>query len=134
MEIRRSVCALLLAQGRVCAVRRLPGGTQGGKWEFPGGKVEDSESLEEALTRELAEELLIQPRASRLFSETEFRNQGRRYRLFAFEVSAWQGEPALREHSELRWCTPLELAELDFSDSDRDIADLWRRASEGLKG
>ncbi|WP_338127029.1 (deoxy)nucleoside triphosphate pyrophosphohydrolase, partial [Corynebacterium hadale] len=58
----RVVGAVLLIDAHVFAARRNPAKSQGGLWEFPGGKIEDGESPEEALARELREELRIDAR------------------------------------------------------------------------
>ena len=59
-----AACALIDADGRVLLAQRPPGKTLAGLWEFPGGKVEQGETPEEALIRELREEIGIETKAA----------------------------------------------------------------------
>lgn len=75
----------------------------GGKWEFPGGKVEESENPEAALVREFHEELSLEIEVVGLLARSSFRHDGKDIQLLAYEVRS-RGEPTLgEEHSELRW-------------------------------
>lgn len=79
-------------------------------WSFPGGHVEAAESLDEALVRELREELAIVPTAWASMGTIEDHNpaSGRTIRFHLFKVTEWQGAPFLRgdEHTEMRWLDP----------------------------
>jgi 8-oxo-dGTP diphosphatase len=103
--------------------RRGPGGSQAGKWEFPGGKQEPGETAEQTLVREFAEELAVPVSIGRRLFTGEFTNAGRTYQLEAWETTLLGREFRLTEHRELRWVTPSELAVLDLSDSDRQVAE-----------
>lgn len=116
-----SVAGLALRSGLVFVARRKPGGALGGKWEFPGGKCEPGESAEEALVREYREELGLEVRPGPLLGESEFENEGVRFRLKAYRID-FTGEPAyLAEHSEVRWVSRAELNTLDFAPSDSSL-------------
>ena len=67
----RVVCALILEEGRVLACRRSFNKDEAGKWEFPGGKVESGERDEEALAREILEELEMQVLVGRRLCSAE---------------------------------------------------------------
>jgi 8-oxo-dGTP diphosphatase len=120
---RLSLCGVVVEGGRYLVARRNPGGSQGGKWEFPGGKQEPGETSEQALAREFAEELSVPVTVGRLLHVGGFTNAGKAYRLEAWETSLRGREFRLTEHQELRWVGLAELTALDLSDSDRQVAE-----------
>ena len=91
------------AQGRVLLMQRLPGKHLAGLWEFPGGKVESGETIDEALARELNEELGIEVLASAPLISLPWRYPEKTVRLHALRVTTWRGEPRAREGHPLRW-------------------------------
>lgn len=117
----RSVAGVAVRDGKAFVARRLQGGSMGGRWEFPGGKVEEGESERDAVAREFDEEFGLPVSVGEFLGESTFQNSGRRYELYAFRVG-FQGEPAyLREHAEAAWLGMGELRDLDLSDSDRSL-------------
>lgn len=122
MTPRLSLCGVVQEAGRCLVARRNPGGSQGGKWEFPGGKQEPGETSEQALVREFAEELAVPVHVGRQLFVGAFTNGGRTYRLEAWETLLLGREFRLAEHQELRWVLPADLGALDLSDSDRQVA------------
>lgn len=120
---RLSLCGVVIEGGRYLVARRNPGGSQGGKWEFPGGKQEPGETSEQALAREFAEELSVPVTIGRLLHVGAFSNGGKTYRLEAWETKLQGREFRLVEHQELRWVALADLAALDLSDSDRQVAE-----------
>ena len=127
---RLSLCGVVCEAGRYLVARRKPGGTQGGKWEFPGGKQEPGESPEECLVREFLEELSVPVSVGKLLSVVSFANGSKSYRLEAWETTLLGRDFLLAEHQELRWVTLGELGDLDLSDSDRQVADALSGAVE----
>ena len=123
MNRRLSLCGIVVEAGRFLVARRNPGGSQGGKWEFPGGKLEPGETHEQALVREFAEELAIPVLIGRLLFVGAFTNGTKAYRLEAWETTLLSREFRLAEHQELRWVDPERLTQLDLSDSDRQVAE-----------
>lgn len=123
MSPRLSLCGIVCEAGRYLVARRNPGGSQGGKWEFPGGKQEPGESAPEALVREFAEELSAGVTVGRLLFVGGFSNGDKRYRLEAWETELQSRDFTLTEHQEVRWVTLDQLAALDLSDSDRQVAE-----------
>lgn len=106
--------------------KRLPGGSMGGRWEFPGGKAERGESPEEALKREILEEFEVSIRVGPHLVSTSFSHNDKQYRLLAFEVFLEEENLSLREHEEVRWLSFPEIASLNLADSDRRIFELLR--------
>ena len=101
--------------------RRLPGGDLGGKWEFPGGKVEEGESDAEALIREFQEELAVAVEVESFIGETDFVHGDTRFTLRFYWVKLLSENIALTAHSEWCWLSMDEITRLDFADSDRKL-------------
>jgi len=101
--------------------RRLPGGDLGGKWEFPGGKVEEGEGDEEALIREFQEELAVAVEVQSFIGETNFVHGDIRFTLRFYWVTLLSENIVLSAHSECRWVSMEEIISLDFADSDRKL-------------
>ncbi len=120
---RLSVAGISERDGRYFIARRLPGGEMGGRWEFPGGKIEAGEDCQTALCREYDEEFGVAIRVGPHICEVGFRNGGREYRLCAHyvEMIASDSDIRLREHSQFRWASLDEILDLDFTDSDAKI-------------
>ncbi|MFJ6212761.1 (deoxy)nucleoside triphosphate pyrophosphohydrolase [Streptomyces sp. NPDC092296] len=120
MENRVVVGGALLHRGRVLAARRSAPPETAGRWEFPGGKAEPGETPQQALERELYEELGVRTRAlAPLPGEWPIR-AGLVLRIWTAELLS--GEPLpLQDHSELRWLTPAELDTVDWLDHDRAV-------------
>ena len=115
--------ALIEEEGRVLLARRRPGKHMGGRWELPGGKVEQGETAEQSLCRELAEELGIEARVGEFLGSARFEGNGVRLELLVYRVQRVSGEPALNEHEEIRWVRPADLLGFDLADSDRTVVE-----------
>lgn len=107
----------------LCARRSAPAALAG-RWELPGGKVEPDETAEEALHRELAEELGIQVRLGAVLTGPVDGDwpilAGRTMRVWLAELTAGDPEP-LEDHSELRWVAQDALEDLAWLDPDWPI-------------
>jgi 8-oxo-dGTP diphosphatase len=113
--------------GWVLLARRKPGKHMGGKWEFPGGKIEPGETPEEGLARELEEELALNAHVGKFLCSTRFEGDGVSLELLVYAVDSFQGTPQLREHDEIRWVRPDQIASFDLADSDRRVVDVLYR-------
>lgn len=126
-----TVAAGVLWDKEYCLVARRPVGKPGaGYWEFPGGKVESGETPEEALVRELREELGVVVRRFHFWKEVDHkylpnirdnREETLRVRIFFFHVTEFDGTPKAAEGHELRWITPRAAASLDFLEADKEL-------------
>jgi mutator protein MutT len=116
-----STAALIRREGRVLLVRRAPGGALGSLWELPGGKVDASERPEQALIRELREELAIDATVGAIVARGEFSHRGVEFELLLFDVRSDLDGLTLVEHTEMCWKTPREALELQLAPSDRDV-------------
>ena len=107
----------------ILLARRPSNKHQGDKWEFPGGKVEASESAEFALSRELEEELGIRADVAAMapFVEVRHRYPDKNIFLDVWRVSDFSGEAYGREGQAVRWFALHELAELEFPAANAPI-------------
>ena len=109
--------------------RRPDHAHQGGRWEFPGGKVEAAETVATALQRELHEELGITVQAAEPWLQVRHAYSDKTVLLDVWRVTAWQGEPHGREGQPLRWALPAELTDFAFPAADEPIIARLRRES-----
>ena len=119
--VRVVVGILRRADGKLLVGRRRDDTHQGGKWEFPGGKLLPGETAGAALKRELAEELGVEVVASRSLVSLKHCYPDRLVSLEACEVGRWRGEPEGKEGQEIRWVEPMQLSRLDFPDANKTI-------------
>nr|WP_177282563.1 (deoxy)nucleoside triphosphate pyrophosphohydrolase [Devosia enhydra] len=113
-------CALVDADRRVLIAQRPEGKAMAGLWEFPGGKVEPGETPEEALIRELREELGVDTKTACLaplsFASHSYENFHLLMPLYV--CRRWQGLPQPREHVALKWVRPQRLREFSMPEAD----------------
>lgn len=115
------VAGFLEKDNKFLLVKRPFGKRNEGLWEFPGGKVEEGESLEEALKRELIEELGIRVLSS-TFLEKVFHDYGDfQIELFAFKVEFFEGEFKLKEASDFQWTDLNSALKLNLCEADRKL-------------
>ncbi|MCG8392685.1 MAG: Nudix family hydrolase [Pseudomonadales bacterium] len=107
--------------GRICLSKRPDHKHQGGRWEFPGGKVEPGEPLADALARELHEELAMEEALSSPFMTIAHQYEDIHVTLHFRDVTAWRGVPEGQEGQQVAWFAPGELAELNFPAANRPV-------------
>jgi 8-oxo-dGTP diphosphatase len=108
------VAAVILQADQVLIARRLPQAHQGGKWEFPGGKVDAGETVEAALVRELQEELNLTPTQFRRLIRVNHVYPDKHVLLDFWLVDAFTGEPEGREGQTIAWVSQDRLTEYEF--------------------
>ena len=115
------VTGLLRKGNKVLVGQRPVGHSLAGQWEFPGGKIEKGESPEQALVRELQEELAIEAEVGtlKLASTHSYGDTG--IVILFYEVLFWKGEPKTVHHMELRWVTKEELRLLPIPEANKKI-------------
>ena len=115
-----AAAALIDDQGRVLLAQRPEGKSMAGLWEFPGGKVDEGETPEFALMRELEEELGIETRPT-CYSPIAFASHS--YDDFhllmpVFACRMWKGEIKANEHQALEWVKPVDMYDYPMPEAD----------------
>lgn len=120
--------AVIEESGRLLAALRKerPDDPRGGCWELPGGKIEEGESAEACLARELREELEVEVEVGAHLGSVEHDYPDRRIRLHAYRCTLRAGVPRPTGHQAVRWLLPEELEGLRWSAADRPIIALLR--------
>lgn len=123
-----AACALIDADGRVLLARRPEGKAMAGLWEFPGGKLEPGETVEEALIRELKEELDIDVSASCLAPFTFASHDLGHAQLLMplYLCRRWQGSMVAKEGQALAWVRPNKLGDYAMPPADKPLVAMLR--------
>ncbi|WKD58584.1 (deoxy)nucleoside triphosphate pyrophosphohydrolase [Corynebacterium caspium] len=120
-ELLDVVGAVIHRDGLILATRRSRGATKSpGLWEFPGGKIEAQETPQQALAREIAEELRCRVAVGQLVHDGT--SAGIRLRTYLCTITA--NNPELVEHGEFRWMVPADLPQLNWGVADLATVEL----------
>jgi 8-oxo-dGTP diphosphatase len=114
--------AIIRRSGSVLLARRSSGEKVAGFWEFPGGKVEDGETPEECLARELDEELGIQARIGRKCAESLHEYDHGKFRIIAYIADWVAGDLRPRVHDRVEWVKISNVGEYQLLPADGPIA------------
>jgi 8-oxo-dGTP diphosphatase len=121
-------CAIIERDGLVLSARRSASMNLPLKWEFPGGKVEPGEEIEDCLRRELVEEMGVQIAVGRALSPATHDYPSFTVTLYPFVCSILSGEITLHEHSAITWLPAGRMQELEWADADYPIIDEYQRS------
>ena len=111
------VGAVIVRDGLVLCTQR-GSGALAGKWEFPGGKIEDGEAARDALQREIREELLCEVAVGDEVVTTTHEDDGVTVTLTTFYCALLSEGPRLTEHADARWLPADRLDELEWAPAD----------------
>ena len=127
---KTSIACIALNGGKVLIAHRNPVGQMGGRWEFPGGKVEEGESHVETVQREFKEEFGVDVNVGELIASSEFEHNLQTVNLYAYRIyvphDGMKKKFILTEHSEYAWVSFEEIKDLNFVDSDLKIYPMVR--------
>lgn len=132
MEQIKVVAAIIRNNGRVLLAKRAKHKHQGGLWEFPGGKIEAGETPEQALKRELKEELAIEVTRLNPVFQTSHQYPEYGVHLDIWEVTAFDGEAEGAEGQEIAWVQPKHLLQYEFPDANKAIVTAARLSNRYL--
>lgn len=96
-------------------------------WEFPGGKIEEGETPEEAIVREIREELDTTVAAGELITHVDYEYPEFYLSMDCIDCRILSGSPVLKEHESARWLSPGELDSVKWLPADRAVIDLLRK-------
>jgi len=123
------VCGLIEHGGLILLGQRRPGDKHGGKWEFPGGKIEPGETPEQALAREISEELGVAAGPITEMHRYEFAYPGKPpVRLIFLHAAGFTGTIENRIYQQIEWTSPRRLDAYDILEGDLAFI-AWLRAS-----
>ena len=125
------VAGIIINQNKILIGKRKDKDIGGGKWEFPGGKIEVGETNSEALKRELYEELGISVKIGKELMNYEHMFKTTIYNISFMEIIDYEGEIRNNAHSEIKWVKFSNLLEYDFiSGDDRFIQSFLKSKSK----
>lgn len=114
--------AIIRRNGKVLIAKRSSTSSLPNKWEFPGVKIDDGETPEECLKRELQEEFDIIVDVGDYLTESVYQYEQKKIRLIAFQVSTEADFETLNAHDDVRWVSAEELLDYDLAPVDVPIA------------
>lgn len=118
------VGAVIVQEGVVLCAQRGPAGALPGMWEFPGGKIEADETPQEALRREIEEELDCTIEVGDKIATTTHEYEFGVVTLTTYYATLVAGQPTTSEHAELRWLAPADLPTLEWAPADIPAVEL----------
>ncbi len=120
---KRDVAAgLIMCNGLLLIAQRKHGKSLEYKWEFPGGKLEEGETLEECLTREMMEEMQLKITVGKHFMDSSYDYDFGTIILHAYWATCEnQNVPVVLEHEQYKWVKPEDLSNHDFAPADKPI-------------
>lgn len=130
MKTINVVAAVIFKDGKVFATQRGYGEFKDG-WEFPGGKVESGESPEEALRREIREELEVDINVGDLIETIEYDYPSFHLSMKCFACTIAGGSPHLLEHEAAKWLTSMQLGSVDWLPADVTLIPKIEKMLEG---
>jgi 8-oxo-dGTP diphosphatase len=126
MKTLHVAAAVIVKGDMVLAAQRGYGPYKGG-WEFPGGKIEEGETPEEALKREIREELDMEINVGKKLVEVVYDYPEIHLIMECYLCTVASGKPVLKEHEQARWLTPYELNTVDWLEADKKTVEALKR-------
>jgi len=119
--MKKVTAAIIKDENRLLIAKRHSKDPLGGKWEFPGGKIEPGETPKECLVREIKEELGVEVKIGPFYDENVYSSQDHDIHLLFYWAEVITGKVIPVVHDDLKWTTIEELANFDFAPADIPI-------------
>ena len=121
--MKQVTAAILIKDRKILIAKRKADDRQASKWEFPGGTVEQDETPEACLKREIQEEFGITVSVGRFFGESVYHYDHGSIKLLAYRAHWESGKIGLKDHADYRWVSSAQLTEYDFAPADIPIVE-----------
>ena len=127
----RVTAAILMNKDKVLIARRRADDKLAGKWEFPGGKIEDNETPQECLMREMKEEFGIDVAVGDFFGESTYHDESEIIQLLAYRA-VWKGGIfSLNAHAAIKWVALNHLRDYEFAPADKPFVEKLQQINTG---
>ena len=123
LKSKKVIAAVIMDQDKVMIAQRAKKDSLYGKWEFPGGKMEEGETEHECLKRELHEEFGINAHVGEYIMSSFFEHNATAYEMRVYQVPSFTGSISLFDHQAVKWVTPNELIDYDMPAPDKPIVE-----------
>ena len=110
--------------GKILICQRADNASMGGMWEFPGGKLENDETLEDCIIRECKEELSIEISIKSIFAQTDYQYPDKLIHFTFFNAFITHGSIEMNVHQNIKWADLSEIKNYRFCPADIDILDM----------
>lgn len=127
MNMLMVTAGIIEENGKFLIAKRKDGDHLANKWEFPGGKIEDGETPEECLKRELNEEFGIETEIGEFVGESQFRYPNQNVTLLGYIVRYISGDFQLNAHKEMKWVKLEDINQVDFANADIPIIEKLKK-------
>ncbi len=116
--MKKVAAAILEQDGKYLIAQRKEGDTLAGKWEFPGGKIEEGETAENCLVREFKEEFDVEIDVGEYFCSSKFEYKHLPIELLVYFGKWKSGDFKLNDHARIEWVDVQQMGEYDFASAD----------------
>ena len=130
MKVIKVTGAIIQEKNKFLICRRGPDEKAAGLWEFPGGKLEINETLEDCVLRELKEELDIDAEIHSLYDNYRFKSKDIIYNLYFFKIKEYSGNLIKTVHDEIKWVELKNFHHYSFLPGDTPVINKLKKDSK----
>ena len=125
----RVTAAILVHNERILIAQRRGPENLAGKWEFPGGKIENNETAQQCLVREMKEEFGIDAVVGDFFGESTCHDDNGAVQLLAYHILWEGGRFVVNAHAAIRWVSLDQIQEFEFAPADKPLVEKLRQST-----